>query len=378
MRLAVVTTGLGVGGAETMLYKLLTRLDSKDFSVSVFSLLGDEVFAQRLRREGIAVHTAGLGTGSGGLHGLLRLRKAFVQFDPDLVQGWMYHGNLAALLLSWGLRRRRPVFWGIRQSLYSLRAEKRATAWLIRLCARLSSHVAGIVYNSSLGARHHEAVGFSKARSLVIPNGFDTSLFQPSAARRRGMRESLGFSEQHLVVALVGRHHPVKDHAGFLAAATRVSAAVPAARFVMVGTDIDQENKLLCAAIQRLSLQDKVLLLGERGDMENLFPSFDLLVSASLAEGFPNVVGEAMASAVPCVVTDVGNCAAIVGETGTVAPPGDPQSLADAIIRLLLLPKARRSFLGQEARARVCNQFSIEAIVKAYASMYAKQLGAGR
>jgi len=358
-----------------MLYKLLARLNSEKCSVSVFSLLGEEVFAHRLRSHCITVQTAGLRAGLDGLRGLLRMRKALVQFNPDLVQGWMYHGNLAALLLTWSLGKKRPVFWGIRQSLYSLEAEKPTTAWCIRLCARMSSYVAGVVYNSTMGAGHHEAVGFDKDRSMVIPNGFDTELFQPSMMRRRKTRESLGFSEKDLLVAVVGRYHPVKDHAGFLAAAAKVSAAVPAARFVMVGTGVDTENKQLGPIILQLCLQDKVLLLGERSDMENLFPAFDMMVSSSLAEGFPNVVGEAMACAVPCVVTDVGDCAAVVGETGAVVPPGDPQSLADAIISLLVLPAETRSLMGQAARARVCHRYSIEAVVSTYAALYAKETG---
>lgn len=373
MRLAVVTTGLGVGGAEMMLYKLLTRLSSENCSVSVFSLLGEEVFAPRLRRHGISVHTAGLGAGLSGLRGLFRMRKALVQFNPDLIQGWMYHGNLVALLLAWSLGKKRPVFWGIRQSLYSLEVEKPTTAWLIRLSARMSSYVAGVVYNSTMGAGHHEAVGFDKVRSLVIPNGFDTDLFQPSVPQRQKTRESLGFSDQGLVVALVGRYHPIKDHAGFLAAAAKVSAAVPAARFVLVGTGIDKENKRLGQIILQRGLQDKVLLLGERSDMENLFPAFDVMVSASLAEGFPNVIGEAMACAVPCVVTDVGDCAAVVGETGAVVPPGDPQSLADAIIDILVLPSEIRSRIGSSSRARICHRYSIDAVVCAYADLYAKK-----
>lgn len=370
IRLAIVTGGLGLGGAEMMLYKLLTRLDHRKFRIEVFSLLGDEVFTKRLRSHDIPVHTADLGPSLGGVVGLLRIRGALVHFGPDLIQGWMYHGNLAALVFSLSLPRKTVVYWGIRQSLVSLSNEKMRTAYLIRLGAKLSESVDGIIYNSNSGARHHEDIGYKALRGKVIPNGFDTNLYRPCTMVRSEVRAELGVSSQELVVAMVARYHPVKDHAGFLAAASRVALAVPLVQFVLVGTSIDWENKQLTNLIELHGLKERVLLLGERTDTHRLYPIFDVFVSSSVAEGFPNVVGEAMASSVPCVVTDVGDCAEIVGETGVVVPSGDPQTLAGAIVNLLQLPEDSRKALGQAARKRISECYSIDVVVGAYQSLY--------
>lgn len=371
MRLAVITSGLGPGGAEMMLYKLLTRLDRRRFAPAVFSLRGDELFVKLLREADIAVHTANLGGPGGGLPGLLRLRRQLAGFRPHLLQGWMYHGNAAAWLAARTLSPRPPVAWSVRQSLPDLAQERRGTALVVRACAQLSGQAAAIVYNASQAARDHEALGFDAARTRTIPNGFDTVACQPSVVAHAALRQELGLPEGSLLAGLVARHHPVKNHAGFLAAAAAVAQALPAAHFVLVGQGVSADNLALAALLSRHGLAGRCHLLGERRDIHQVTAAFDVAVCASFTEGFPNVVGEAMACAVPCIVTDVGDCASIVGDTGLVVPPRDTPALAAAMHQLLAAPAAERAALGLAARQRIERVFSIDAVVHQYETLFA-------
>lgn len=371
MRLAFVTTGLGAGGAEMMLFKLLTRLDPQRFTPAVFSLRGEEVFAQRLRDQGIAVHLAGLGS-SGGLRGLVRLRQALAAFQPDLLQGWMYHGSVAAWLADRTISQRRPVLFGIRQSLYDIGDERRTTALVIRLAAALSGRATHVVYNSRQGQAHHEAFGFDPARSVYVPNGFETDTFVPSGAARQEVRAELGLAPGTPLAGFVARYHPVKDHAGLLAAAARVRQVLPAVHFVLAGSGVDADNPVLMQHVLQHGLGDRVHLLGARRDVPRITAALDVAVCASQAEGFPNVVGEAMSCGVPCVVTEVGDCRDIVGTTGAVVRPRDPAAMADGLVRLLSLAPDARAALGLAARERVKALYSIEAVVRQYTDLYLK------
>ena len=371
MRLAFVTSGLGPGGAEMMLYKLLMRLDRQRHEPAVFSLRGDEVFVGRLREAGVAVHTANLGGPGGGLPGLLRLRQQLAGFRPHLLQGWMYHGNAAAWLAAKTLSPRPQLAWSVRQSLPDLTQEHRGTALVVRACARLSGQAAAIVYNASQAARDHEAVGFNGARTRIIPNGFDTMACRPSAAAHAALRHELGLPEGSLLVGMVGRYHPVKNHAGFLAAAQTVAQALPAVHFVLAGQGVSHDNTALAALVAQHGLLGRCHLLGERRDIHRVTAAFDVAVCASFTEGFPNVVGEAMACAVPSVVTDVGDCATIVGDTGLVVPPHDTPALAAAMHQLLAAPAANRAALGLAARQRIERDFSIDAVTHQYETLFA-------
>jgi len=376
MRIAFVTTGLGQGGAEVMLHKLLERLDRRMFEPAVFSLRGEETFAPVLRRLGVPVHLGGLGH---GLPKLWSLRQAFSDFAPQVVQGWMYHGNVAALLarriFSSGSDSDKPpnrpaLLWGVRQSLPDLRRERRITAAVIRLGARWSGQTDAVVYNSTQGAEDHEAIGFDPSRRVIIPNGFDTAAFAPSPEARRALRSELGWPDDALLVGMVARQHPVKNHAGFLYAARTVATRVPHAHFVLAGTGVEVNNPALADALREASLGARVRLLGLRTDNARLQAALDVAVCASHAEGFPNVVGEAMCCGVPCVVTDVGDCADIVGDTGFVVPRGDTVALADAIIALLAKSPVEREALGRAARQRIVEQYSIDQVVRRYERLY--------
>lgn len=363
-----LTTGLSTGGAEMMLLKLCSRLDRSRFAPSVISLSDKGAIGPRIEALGVPVYALDMRPSRPSLSGLRRLRKLVSTLRPDLIQGWMYHGNLAASLTAGN----RPVVWGIRQSLYGLDKERVLTRWVIRLGAVISCYSRAIVYNSRTSARQHEALGFDASQGSTIPNGFDTETFCPDENARARIRRELGLSDNAVLIGLVGRYHPMKDHRTFLNAAAILSKESSGeVYFLLAGREVDRGNPTLGAMIMEFGLEGRVFLLGEREDIPQLNAALDIASSASAwGEGFSNSVGEAMSCGVPCVVTDVGDSAWITGDTGRVVPPSNPGALAVAWKSLIALGRDKRQALGLLARQRVIENFSLGSVVKQYEELY--------
>ena len=226
------------------------------------------------------------------------------------------------------------------------------------------------MYVSRSSAAQHESAGYSAARSLVVPYGFDTEKFAPSEPAREALRHELGLTKDALLIGMIGRYHPVKDHANFLSAAARIVKSRPDVRFVLCGKGIEQGNANLAQLIKTLGLGPQVYLLGEVSEIQTIMAALDLAVSSSYSEGFPNVVGEAMSSAVPCVVTEISDLPDVVGTTCRVVPPRDSTALAAAIEELIAAGPDYRRALGIAARARIIERYSLEKSVARYEAVY--------
>jgi glycosyltransferase involved in cell wall biosynthesis len=375
MRVMHVITGLSTGGAETMLLKLLSAA-SVSMEHVVVSLGDAGTIGPRIAALGVPVHCLGLRRNAPNPFRVLSMLALTRRIAPELIQGWMYHGNLMASMAASAPHRRAPgkkppVLWNIRQTVYDLRHERWLTAKFIRLGARLSARPAAIIYNIQTSATQHEELDYRAEKRVIIPNGFDCQALRPDEAARKAVRAELGVSDDIVLVGLVARYHPMKDHAGFLRAASVVAQSHPQAKFVLAGTGVRSRQSELAEAVRQNGLQDRTILLGERSDIPRLNNAFDIACSASAwGEGFSNSIGEAMACGIPCAVTDVGDSAYIVGNTGLVALPREPHALANAIARLIDLGWAERQQLGAKARKRIETDFSLPEIVRRYESLY--------
>ena len=377
MKIAHVITCLSAHGAETMLVKLLQRMDRERFQPEVFSLTGDGPLGPAIEALGITVHRCGMRRGLGAATGAVKLVSALRKFQPHLIQGWMYHGNLAAQLGGAFLSSRVPVLWNIRGCHHRLKEEKWATAATIWLNARLSSLPAHILNNSAASVDLHERhLGFSPDRWEVVPNGFDLDRFVPSGRARRDVRRELGIPHNDLLVGLFARYDKVKDHMSFLKAAARLRERHKTAEFVLAGEWVDVRNRDLMQLIGALRLNDRVHMIGARTDVPRLLAAMDLVVSSSSSEGFPNVIGEAMSCGVPCVVTDVGDSAWLLGDAGLVVPPRDPEALASACSELLQRGAAALWCMGLAGRQRIASLFSIAEVAARYEEIYGRAVAA--
>ncbi len=373
MKILYVSTGLDAGGAQMMLYQMLSKLDRQRFDPVVISLLDQGIYGDRIAALGIPVHALNMPPGRPTLAAIGQLRQLVQQLQPDLMQGWMYHGNLAAQLVRGLVSRSLPVIWSIHYSIDALASDKKMTAVIVKLGAYLSQLPRRILFVSHVSQSQHIALGYARDRSQVIPNGFEPSLFQPSADHRQQVRAELGVPEDCFLIGVAGRDHPMKDHPNFVQAAAILAADNPAVRFLMMGSGLTPDHPGLQALMTEYGIRDRIFCLGSRSDMPRLLASLDVFTSASAyGEAFPMVIGEAMACGVPCVVTDVGDSKFMVGATGKTVPPRDPQALAAAWQALIDLGNQARAQLGQTARDRVMAQFSLGAIVAQYESLYAQ------
>lgn len=370
MRLLHVITALGVGGAENMLLKLLTARSLAHIDQRVVAMLPGGAMAAPMRAVGAVVDELNLLGGVPVVTGSFQLARLARRFQPQLVHGWLYHGNLGAALACAAVPGRAPLIWGIRQSLPTLAGENAFARAAIHLNKTLSGLPDCLLFNSHTSLEQHRAFGFDMRQARHLPNGFDTERFAPRATDRACLRAQWGADQADLLFGLVARHHPVKDHACFLQAARRVLDARPQARFVMAGTGVDPGNTALARQVADSGLGDRVHLLGERRDVPAVLAALDVFVSASRAEAFSNAVGEAMACALPCVVTAVGDSAHVVADTGLVVPPAQPDALAAAMLRLADLGTSGRAAWGARARARIESNFSLDAVATQHAELY--------
>lgn len=372
IRILHVITDLDTGGAEISLCRLLKRLDPDRFLCSVLSLKDRGTLGLDLEQMGIPVHTAGLSAGRLTLPHFGDLFRLVSSNRPDLVQGWMYHGNLAAWGLRWCRPLRKPALaWNIRGTIYDLRKEKPCTRQIIKIGAALSENSDRIIYNSRLSSHQHERIGYLADRTVVIHNGFDTSVFKPDRRGGQWLRKKLELSRGAILIGHVARFHAKKDHNTFLAAARILSNQYHDVHFILVGRGIDSGNSTLQRMIMTHGLGNNIHLLGERSDTDRLNAVFDIAtMSSSYGEGFPNAIGEAMACGVPCVASNLGAAQQLVGEAGRLIPPGNPVKLAFAWHELIEMGPEARTKLGKRARRRIEVDFSIEAMVSKYENLY--------
>ena len=373
LHVTYITTGLGTGGAEMMLAQLVAGIRRDRFEQSVISLTEGGKHEATIRALGVPVHSLAMSPGKPSIGALVRLAKIVRKLQPDVLVGWMYHGDLAASLAKIMLCRRVPVIWNVRQSLYSLSFEKRGSAAVIRLLAKLSGWADCIAYNSEISARQHEEIGYRKERTVFIANGYNTTSFVPSEEAKLSVRAELGLPSDALLVGRFGRFAAMKDFGSFIEAAALVRDAMPDVHYVLVGTGVDTKNGEIMTQIEERGLSTNMHVLGERADMPRITASLDVACSSSaFGEGFPNVIGEAMSCAVPCVATDVGDSAWVIGNTGRIVPAKSPSDLATGLLSVLKLSAEERKALGEDARNRVLESFSLSSVVRRYEELYLK------
>jgi glycosyltransferase involved in cell wall biosynthesis len=369
LRIAHIISGTAVGGTENALCRLLSAPAFAKHESAVMSLGSFGPVAESIRAAGIPCDTLDLTRSGFSIKPLKRLRAWLKDMSPDVVVGWMYHGNLAAQLGRLFVSTR--VVWNIRQSLQWRQDEKLGTSAVIRLGAWVSRLPHAMVYNSKRAAEQDEAFGYSALRRIVIPNGIDTEAFQADLSARRVIREELRLDSNSVLVGMIARYHPVKAHDVFFEAASLLRVACPKVRFVLAGTGTDKANTQLNDYIRELGLHEVVILLGERKDPQRIMSAMDIAVLASHGEAFPNALCEAMACELACVATRVGDIEIIAGDCGRIVEPGNPSALAQAVRELVGMPEQARKELGKKARRRIQEHYELRMVAERYEAFLA-------
>jgi len=365
-----IITGLNVGGAEMMLYKVLQYSSGKEFQHEVISLTDVGLIGEKIQKLGVPVRALkmrGFDLPITVIRIALWLRKS----NPDVVQTWMYHADLVGGLAVTLSFKKIPVVWGIRQSNLNPKLNKRRTILVARVGAFLSRSIPKkIIINSMRGKKNHEALGYQSSKMVVIPNGFDLKVFHPDVEARILFRQKIGAPQESFIIGSVARFDPSKDQKTLIQSAKILLREYKDLHFVLCGRQMNYKNKLLLEWINEIDIAPRLHLLGECEGVENIMAAFDIAVLSSVSEGFPNVLGEAMACGVPCVATDAGDSAYIVGDTGFVVSPGDHVALANSLRQMIEMRDDKRKALGIRARKRIEENFSVDLVVKKYMELY--------
>jgi len=355
---------LNIGGTERQLVELVKGLDKNTYEITV-GLFYDEGI---LREELIAIKGVKyLPLFKSGRWDYFRfgawLIIALRRLKPHILYSFLPDANLLGLILG-KIARVKRIVWGVRASNMDVSRYDWLAVVSLRMSALLSRFPDAIIANSFGGIKFHRNIGYNTNRMMIIQNGIDIDRFKPDHLSRLKLRDEWGIDKNSVLIGIVGRLDPMKDHETFLKAAAIFLKKDNNICFVCVGDGDEFYMEKLCDLSNALGATESVIWVGSRYDMPGVYNAFDMLTLSSCGEGFPNVVGEAMACGVPCVVTDVGDSAIIVGETGIVVPSKDPQALADGW-RIMLKRLNDKSYSIKEmARARIVSHYSSEIFIQ--------------
>ncbi|MPM29786.1 D-inositol-3-phosphate glycosyltransferase [bioreactor metagenome] len=281
----------------------------------------------------------------------------------------MYHADLIGGIVV-RLSGIRTICWGIHHSVLVRGASPFSTILVAKVCALLSGIVPRVIICCSQEAIVvHKSMGYRADKMICIPNGYDISKFNTDPEKRKKIREEIGIKEEISLLGMVARYDPLKDHENLLNALCILKRTGVIFKCVLVGTGMDDTNQKIKEQIRERALEREVLLLGRRNDIPALMNALDLHILSSSSEAFPNVLAEAMACGTPCVATDVGDAAIIVGDTGWIVPPKEPEALAGAITKAInehVTEPERWSRRSAGARERIAENFGIATFLKRY------------
>lgn len=351
------------GGAERQLVVLVKGLARRGHAVAVAVFFGGGVYETELAEAGVRVINLGKQGRWDIFPFLNHLVRVLREERPAVLHSYLGVPNILAAALKPLLPGTR-IIWGVRASNVDLSRYD----WLSRLAYSLERRLVRfadcIIANSQAGKRHAVVNGFPEGKMVVIPNGINTEYFRFDPEGRQQARSEWGVGEDEILVGLVARFDPMKDHLGFLAAAGRIARERHDVRFVCVGDGLVVYADELKQRAVALGLAGRLIWAGARDDMPAVYSALDIASSSSLSEGFSNTVAEAMACGVPSVVTDVGDSAWIVGDTGIVVPHSDPGLLTQGMLKLIAMPAEERRALGGQARSRIAAEFGIDNMVQ--------------
>ena len=425
LRVLHIISGLGQGGAESVLTRLVAHSQEENI---VLSFADEGMYGPQIRQAGVELQCLGMRPGRLSVGDFSRLIKKIRELKPDVVQTWMYHADFIA-----GIAARmagcKHIAWGIRNSGYQLKQSSRSAYYLARLSGLMSRLIPQkIIVCGEQAAQLHQAWAYDKNRMMVIQNGYDLSRWQDDPLGAEQLRQAWRLKPEERLLGFVARWNPLKDHTSLLRAYAllkqeRLNQGRMAPRLVLVGKGLETSNAPLMALIDELGLkaQDEtqlrqalltaqavdlehsdvhgdnkpqvsqtstlqegksnhndIILLGMRSDVPTIMSALDIHVLSSIAEGFPNVVAEAMACGTPCVVTDVGDAALMVGDLGWVAQPSNPEDLAQKMAQALDyldgLSVEGKSQYALRVRQFVLAHFSLATMVERYEQTWRKMI----
>jgi glycosyltransferase involved in cell wall biosynthesis len=372
MKVTHIITCLDVGGAELALKNIVEYSEKNNiFQNRVISLTSVGAIGKKLQALGIEVIALNMRGTFDVPRVIWQLTKLLKKQNPDIVQTWLYHADLLGGIAS-RFARIKKIFWGIRSTdILAGKGVARSTYFIMKICAQLSYFIPNnIVCVAQAAMKTHQQFGYCHKKFQVIYNGFNVDIYNDSIAIKKEIRSRFSIPDDAIVIGSVGRFNEYKDHKNFIDAAAIIAANNKNIIFLLIGRDIAPQNTLLMEWINNTGFKDNFILAGESNEVNLCYAAMDIFCLHSKSEAFPNVVVEAMLSAIPCVVTNVGDSSHIVGESGVIVPAQDSEKLAEGIRKIINLSVEERLEIGRESRNYAARNYSLEAAVRKYEALY--------
>lgn len=365
MKVLHVISSLGIGGAETVLVRLI--LNDSHCKHIVVSMMDDGEYSLNLIEAGIPVYSLNMFRGQFEPLKAFKLFRLIRSLKPEVVQTWMYHADLFGGVIA-RLAGVRKVFWNIR-SAFIPRHMPKSTRLSIRCGAFLSRSVPkAIVVNSEHACTVHRRLGYSGKKMVTIPNGIPMDRFCFDISARLKLRKKLGLSDDCVALGMIARYDVFKDHRNLIRSLKLLILDGLEFTVLLAGKGMESTNKQLVKLLREFEVEDRVYLLGPISNVSAVLSAIDIHVLSSAGESFPNVVVEAMACGVPCVATDVGDVRQVMGDTGWVVPPADAEKLASAIKEASAAFQDRDCWRRRKlkVRERVLNHYSLDVMLTSF------------
>lgn len=371
MHVLHIITGLSDGGAEAILYRMC-KFD-KEYKHTVISLMGEQKYGPMLTNIGVDVYTLDFPKGKIRLLGLYKLYKFIWQIKPDVVQTWLDHADLIGGVIA-RLAGIKNIVWSVHHTALVIGESRLSTICISKINVFLSYFIPKkIIYCAEESRIAQEKIGYKKTKGQVVRNGYDIEGFVQNKYLGENFRNELGISINDLLIGHVGRYDPQKDLNNLIEAFALLNRDNFDFHAVIIGTDLDYNNQDLVCMLNKNGLEERVNLQGRRNDIVAVMNGIDLFVLSSRSEAFPNVLNEAMLCGTPCITTNVGDAREIVGDTGWVVRPKDPQVLAKTILQAAKEKQSNNNaWLQREAacRQRVVENFSLNEMLKKYKEVW--------
>ncbi len=359
-----VVAGLGSGGAENFLLRLLRADPGLREASRIVSIRPLDALSEQFEALGVPVLKLPLAADLRLPGHLLALRRTLADKNTRLIQSWLYLSDTLAAVFGAG----RPVVWGIRSS-HGARGKRLTGLLARRINPWLSSRVpAAIVCCGQQALEAHRALGYAPERLRLIPNGYDIERYLPDPTSGAALRAELDIEPDAFVVGMAARTDIYKDHGTLLQAVARARQRIPKLRLLLCGKGTDEAG--IAALIQQHGLAGVCLPLGQQGDMRRFYAALDLHVLSSLSEGFPNVVAEATLYGCGSLSTDVGEARQLLADPASLIQPSDASTMSDRIVAFHALPAAGRAQQIAANRAVVANRFDMNHIAQLYRATY--------
>ena len=376
-KIIYIITGLNVGGAEFVLLRLLMKINKKKYDPLVITLREKGIMGERIERLGINIYNLQIDSIVNLIPGLIRLFRIMRKFKPQIVHTFLIQSALIGGIVA-KLFKKVTIIWNIFSNDLSLQSNKFRNVLIFKLCSHLSKIIPNkIIIDSKAAYLEQKGLGYKCEKMEIIHNGVDINIFSPNKLKRNEYRQQY-FEENEIVIGLIARFHPVKGHDTFIKAISLLKRKINNVKFLLNGSVLEINRggggiiyyKKLMKMIDEEGIKNVIHISDSKLKITDILFACDILVSPSNFESFPNIICEAMASGIPCVVTNVGDCSRIVGDTGVIVSANDPNALANALMRLIKMPSKDRKKLGNSARLRIGNNFSLSMMVEKYNNIY--------